>query len=129
MTLVEVLVVTVLLAIATAIAIPLYESSRRHAALETCRANIVAIYQAEEAYRVRNRQYARDENGVRAVDLLAPMLGGGITCPTGAQYRVEAGAKGIASSVTISCTSSQANNKHSINPEYSDGAFTKPGAY
>jgi Tfp pilus assembly protein PilE len=123
MTLVEMLVVTVLLAIATAIAIPLYESSRRHATLETCRANIVAIYQAEEAYRVRNRRYTTN------IDLLAPMLGGGIACPTGASYRVEAGSRGIESSITISCTSSQANNKHSINPEYSDGAFTKPGAY
>jgi prepilin-type N-terminal cleavage/methylation domain-containing protein len=122
MTLVELLVVTVLLAIATAIAIPLYESSRRHASLDACRANIVAIYQAEEAYRVRNRRYTTN------INLLAPMMGGGITCPTGAAYRLESGSQGIESSIAISCTSS-GDNRHSVNPEYTDGAFTRRGAY
>jgi len=120
MTLIEILVVTVLLAIATAIAIPLYESSRRHAVLETCRANIIAIYQAEEAYRVRNRRYTTDFN------LLTPSLRG-TTCPTGAAYQLQAGSTGIESSITISCTSS-GNNRHTTNPVHSGGAFTTSGA-
>jgi prepilin-type N-terminal cleavage/methylation domain-containing protein len=56
-TLVEMLVVVAILGVILAIAIPAYEASRRSSLLRGCKANLVAIYQAAEAYKVRNRTY------------------------------------------------------------------------
>lgn len=115
--LVELLVVTLILAIAGAIAIPIYESSRRNARLQACRANILAIHQAEEAYRVRNRTYTTSLETLAVPEY----LGSHLTCPTGAEYDLKAGATGLARSITISCasrTTDSVSDKHSADPVY-----------
>ena len=115
-TFVEILVVGIVLGILVAIAIPLYGSSQRNSRLSACRANIIALHQAEEAYRVRNRTYTTSTSDLTAT------LGGGLTCPAaGAAYGLEAGSTGdIRTSVKISCTS---RGGHTRNPVSVDGAL------
>lgn len=122
-TLIEVLVVAVILGVTAYIALPLFEQSRRNARLKTCQAQLAAIYQAEEAYRVRNRTYTINLSVLSGSEY----LGAGLRCPTGATYQILPGATGIENSVQISCTSS-GNDAHTRNPVYSGGELTDPGA-
>lgn len=118
-TLIEVLVVVAVLGVLLAIALPLYQASQRDSELRACRANIIAIYQAEEAYRVRNRTYTTN-----IADLI-PMLGGDIRCPTdnsGYEITAPPGTL-ITDSIKISCTAS-GNGRHTENPVYINGDFS-----
>ena len=56
MTVAQMLVSVLILGILLAIAVPLYGSTRKLGEKRACEANLAAIFQAEEAYRVFDRQ-------------------------------------------------------------------------
>jgi hypothetical protein len=73
----------------------MYLASQKNAKTQACQNNMANIYQAEEAYRVRNRTY-----GTLA------QVGGAPTCPSGsAAYTVTA----TATTVTITCPNAGAH--------------------
>lgn len=116
-TAIEIMVVAVVLTALLALAIPLYESSRRNSRLSACRANITSIYQAEEAYRTRRRTYTTTLSDLS--------LGTDLTCPAdGSHYQLSPGSTGIADSIIISCPGAGA---HTTNPIYTNGVFTTQG--
>jgi prepilin-type N-terminal cleavage/methylation domain-containing protein len=97
-TLTELLVVSLIMGVVFSIAIPLYQASQDYAKRKTCEANLSAIVQAEEAYRVRNRAYTT------TLTDLAASLGGPPTCPTGnAAYTVTTSGSGSSLTITVLC--------------------------
>lgn len=130
-TLIEMLVVIIILGIALAIALPLYASSQKDAKLKACKANMVAIHQAEEAYRVRNRGYTASPTATvpNATEWakITQSLGGEPKCPTdNSAYSVTTSGTGASLTVTITCTAT--TNKHTTNPVCVNGSFDVTGA-
>jgi Tfp pilus assembly protein PilE len=99
------LVVVAILGVLLAIAIPAYEGSRRSSLLRGCKANLVAIYQAAEAYKVRNRTYTTSLANLNA------SLGGPLSCPAHSNgYALAVGSTGsIATSVNVKCNQAGAH--------------------
>ncbi len=122
-TLVEVLVVTLILGIILAIAIPLYESSRRHSHRKACEANLIAIYQAEEAYRVRNRVYVAGKYASGWAQI-TQMLGGAPRCPAWRNAGSEYDASITGGTVTITCGEVGAHTAGTM-LAYSNGTVTE----
>jgi Tfp pilus assembly protein PilE len=116
-TLTELLVVALIVTTALGIAIPLYSSSQHHAQRAVCEANLMAIYQAEEAYRVRSssRQYTTNMADLNSA------LGSAPRCPVhNTAYILAVGSDGI--NVTCPERSAHAANKYL---RYSNGAVTE----
>jgi Tfp pilus assembly protein PilE len=95
----EMLIVLLIMGVVFAIAIPLYTESLRSSRLRACKANLVAIYQATEAYKVRNRTYTTNMADLRA------SLDDPLSCPVHSNgYALAAGSTGsIVTSVIVKC--------------------------
>lgn len=105
MNLIEVAVVVFILGLILAIAVPAYTAAQRDAHRKACEANMNALFQAEEAYRVRNRAYTTSLSAD-----LGPAMGGMPTCPSGsAAYTAATGGTGAAMTVTIRCNNTGAH--------------------
>jgi len=106
-TIIEAMVVVLILGIALAIALPAYTSSQNMAKRKACEANMAAIFQAEEAYRVRNRTYTTSLTGATG---LGSTMGGLPTCPCGATaYTATVSGSGANLTVTITCNNTGAH--------------------
>lgn len=128
-TLVEMLVVVVILGIVLAIAIPIYGASQKHSKLQACKANMIAIYQAEEAYRVRNRKYAPSPVTGNPASVttewgkVTEMTAGPLRCSVSdAAYTVTTP---TATSVTILCPTAGAHAEQSLDAN-NDGDTNDP---
>lgn len=111
-TLIEMLVVVVILGVALAIALPLYASSQKDAKLKACKANMVALQQAEEAYRVRNRSYVSSTDTTNWPKIKEQM-GGVPRCPTNDSEYV---AVGGTTTLHIKCAGTHTTNPHLLAP-------------
>lgn len=128
-TLTEMLVVLVLIGVALAVTVPLYTASQRDAQLRACKANLVALYQAEEAFRMRNRRYAPSPVAGSDASVTGPWsqineaLGGAPRCPTDgvSAYTATSRGTGAAITVTIQC-GKQGAHAGATDPEISAGA-------
>lgn len=110
LTLIEILITVAILGVTLAIALPIYSNARKSANLTACKANIVAIQQAEEAYRVRNRTYTA------TLSNLTNLVGAAPTCPTdGSAYVVFISGSGASQTLHIKCNAS-GSGKHTANP-------------
>ncbi len=104
MSIIELLVVVLILGVALAIAIPNYLASQNYSKLQACKANMAAIYQAEESYRVRNRDYNT------TVSTLSADMGGLPKCPNGTvDYTVTKSGTGSALALVIKCPNANAH--------------------
>jgi hypothetical protein len=107
-------------AVSASILLPLLESWRNDSLLKACKANMIALFQAEEAYRVRNRRYA-DGSDPAEMEKMFQGMGGAPRCPTNDAiyviYAVDEGKR-----VIIRC-----NGTHTINPVYDGESFTRKG--
>jgi Tfp pilus assembly protein PilE len=99
------LVIILIVGVVLAVAMPLYIASQRSSRLRACKANLVAIYQATEAYKVRNRTYTTNLTD------LTSSLGGPLSCPEhNLGYALVAGSTGsIVTSVTVKCNKAGAH--------------------
>jgi type IV pilus assembly protein PilA len=138
-TLIELLVVIIILAILMAVAVALYLRAVRDSQRQTCRANMQAIAQACQAYKVRSaaHQYPGDppaEGGALDLPLLA---GEGADHDFGALPRCPGddtpatpdytGIQNADGSITISCASSDTNAATFHNAPGRGGAGYTPG--
>src|SRR5579862_7821493 len=104
-TLIELLVVILILAILTAVALPLYLSAVQSAQKRTCQANMQTIANAVQAARVENNgsNYAayigKTVNATNEPDLQTTPV-----CPTGGTYAVANGTSGDNTTFEVSCT-------------------------
>jgi prepilin-type N-terminal cleavage/methylation domain-containing protein len=103
-TLIELLVVILILAILTAIALPLYLSAVSNSQLRTCQANMQTIANAVQAARVETKaaDYSTFIGNVTVA--LEPDLQTLPVCPTGGTYSVIDGASSDATTYAVSCT-------------------------
>jgi prepilin-type N-terminal cleavage/methylation domain-containing protein len=117
LTLTEVLVVVLVMGIMLAIAIPNYLASQNYAKQQACQANMAAIFQAEEAFRVRSRDYTT------TLSTFSADMGGLPVCPhdTGA-YTVSITGSGSTLALKITCPNT---GKHS--PGYANYMTTSDG--
>lgn len=117
-TLVETLVVVLIIGTLLAVTVPLYTSSQRDGELRACRANMAALFQAEETHRVRNRAYTND------MTKLAGMLGTSPKCPANDASYALTGA--TSTSITISCQGRHGQGDQD-RPVCVNGSFTQNG--
>lgn len=104
MTLIQMLAAVVILGVLLAVAIPLYGSTKKLSEKRGCEANMAAIFQAEEGYRVRNRAYTA------TLSNLSGTLGATPVCPSGsAAYTVTVSGSGAAQTITVRCNNSGAH--------------------
>lgn len=102
-TLVNVLVAVLLLALLLAIAMPLYQTSQSNAKMQACEEDMAAIFQAEEAYRARNRAYLPSTDP-SYTSTIGPALAGLPKCPSGTTgYTVTTSGSGSTLTLTITC--------------------------
>jgi prepilin-type N-terminal cleavage/methylation domain-containing protein len=104
-TLIELLVVILILAILTAVALPLYLSAVSNAQKRTCQANMQTIANAVQAARVENNgaNYAAFiGNTVNATN--EPDLQSTPVCPTGGTYTIANGSSGDNTTFEVKCT-------------------------
>ena len=94
-TLIELLITLLIMAILMAVAVPLYLAAVSNAEITTCRANMQAIANADQAYRARSATYEYTTD----LDELPLDLGSIPVCPGGGEY-----------SITISDGSEHAKN-------------------
>lgn len=117
LTLTEVLVMVLILGITLAFAIPRYTASLNYSKQKACQANMAAIFQAEEAYRVRNRDYTT------TLSTFTTDLGGLPVCPHGnGAYTVSKSGSGSTLALKISCPNT---GKHS--PDYANYMTSSDG--
>jgi type IV pilus assembly protein PilA len=83
-TLIEMLVVLLVLAILMAVALPLYLGALTKSEVQTCRANMWSIAEAEQAYRSRTSSHVY----TTVLTDLSGDLGATPTCPSGGTYSV-----------------------------------------
>jgi prepilin-type N-terminal cleavage/methylation domain-containing protein len=103
-TLIELLVVILILAILTAIAVPMYLHAVADSQLRTCQANMQAIANAVQSARVQEQDsdYSRFWGAVTTN--LEPDLQSIPECPTGGAYTVAPGLSNDAKTYEIICT-------------------------
>ena len=120
-TLIELMVAVLVMLVLLGIAVPLYSVTQRNANLTACRSNILAVYQAEEAFRVRHRTFTTD-----GAQLATEMAGSPAPhCPARDDaYVLAPGPDGIATGITITCPS---NGGHTTDPVFQNGTFSQPG--
>ena len=136
--LVELLAVVLILAVLSAVAVPLYINTRKTSAARTCLSNITAIAAAESAWATRNGGYVADGSGGPAAETQfvpgTPPTGGLIGAPEalssptkcpldGASYKITIAADGAC---TITCphdATGAAADKHS--DVMNTGSWTK----
>jgi type IV pilus assembly protein PilE len=103
-TVVEILVSVLIIAIVVTVAIASMANARKDTERKACEANMSAIFQAEEAYRVRNRAYTA------TLSDLSSVVGGLPVCPVGPNaYTAAVSGSGAAQTVTITCPNSGAH--------------------
>ena len=104
-TLIELLVVILILAILTAIALPLYLSAVSNAQTRTCQANMQTIANAVQSSRVTRK--AADYSfaiGAAIGGANEPDLQTIPICPTAGTYSIVNGPSGDATTFSVSCT-------------------------
>jgi type IV pilus assembly protein PilA len=99
---IQVIVTVLIISVLLSVAIPLYNTTQQYSKQKACEANMNSIVQAEEAYRVRNRQYLT----VSSTTNLQTLLSTTPKCPSGtADYTVTCF---DSSNTTVACTSTTA---------------------
>jgi type IV pilus assembly protein PilA len=76
--LVEVLAVVIILAVLSAVAVPLYINTRKAAAARACLGNLAAIAAAESAFALRNGVYIATPNGTYVAGVAGAAATGGL---------------------------------------------------
>jgi len=105
-TLVQMLVTILIMAVLLAVAIPLYTQTQKTSKQKACEENLTAIYQAEEAYRIKNRAYL----AATTTTDLQTLTGTVPQCPSGsATYTVTVSGSGSSQTVTVWCKNSGAH--------------------
>jgi len=104
-TLIELLVVILILAILTAIALPLYLSAVASSQLRTCQANMQTIANAVQAARVETKAANYGfAIGAAIGTAKEPDLQTTPVCPTGGTYSIANGSSGDNTTFMVSCT-------------------------
>jgi len=94
-----------ILTITLAVAIPMFNSAQTYSKQKACESQMSAIFQAEEAYRTKNRAYVAD---LTSAGLNMP--NGLPVCPLGtAAYTAAVSGSGASQTITIRCNNTGAH--------------------
>ena len=101
---VEILISVVIMGILLSVALIALTAAQKDSKKKACEANMSALFQAEEAYRVRNRSYTS------TLSNLSTFLGSVPACPVGASaYTGTITGSGASQTIKITCPNSGAH--------------------